>query len=96
MDTQAELKRIQALLMDRVSSAVSNRDFAGVARLSGLAKECEAIETEHTSLQRRVDAVRGALNGSSTSPPTFPRPIAFADTQATSPKRRAPMHGVHG
>lgn len=86
MDTQLELKRIQALLMDRISSAVSNRDFAGVARLSGLAKECEALEAELTSLQRRVETVRSALNGSRRSPPDSPEPIAFSEGQGTSPK----------
>ncbi len=86
MDTRADLKHIQNLLMDRVSSAVSNRNFASVTRLSGLLKECEVLETEFTSLQRRVDALRSALNGSSTAPSAFSTPIASADTRVLSPK----------
>ena len=64
MDTQAELQRIPSLLLDQISSAVSNRDVAAVAALSGLAKECETLEVEFTSLNRRVEAVKSALNGS--------------------------------
>ena len=62
MDTQAKLKHIQSLLLDRLSSAVSNRDFAEVSALSGLAKECETLEVELASLCRRVEAAESALN----------------------------------
>ena len=64
MDTQAELQCIQSLLLDQISSAVSKRDVAAVAALSGLAKECESLKTEFTSLNRRVEAVKSTLNGS--------------------------------
>lgn len=66
VDMQAELKRIQSLLLDRISAAVSNRDFAAVAALSGLAKECEALEAEFVSLKRRVESAKSALLGSAT------------------------------
>ena len=64
MDMQAKLKQIQSLLLDRLSSAVSNRDFAAVSALSGLAKECETLEIELGSLHRRVEAAESALNNS--------------------------------
>lgn len=86
MDTQAELQRIQSLLLDRLSSAVSNRDVAAVAALSGLAKECEALEAEFASLNRRVEAAKSALNGSS-SWSTIPQKLTHsAETPATSAK----------
>ncbi len=64
MNTQAELKHVQSRLLDRLSSAVSNRDFATVAALSALAKECETLEVEFASLHRRVEAAENALNDS--------------------------------
>ncbi len=64
MNTQTELKNIQSLLLEQISSAASNRDVAKVAELSGLAKECERIETEWTLLNRRVQAIKISLNGS--------------------------------
>lgn len=71
MNTQAELQNIQSLLFKQISSAASNRDVSKVAELSGLAKECERIETELTSLNRRVEAVKGALSGSRSTSTTF-------------------------
>ena len=62
MDTQVKLEHIQSLLLDRLSSAVSSRDFAAVSKLSGLAKECETLEVELASLCRRVEAAKNALN----------------------------------
>lgn len=64
MDPQAQLHHIQSLLLDRLSCAVSTRDFATVAELSGLAKECETLEVELASLCRRVEAAESALNSS--------------------------------
>lgn len=64
MDAQAELKDIQSRILDQLSSAVSNRDFATVTALSGIAKECETLEIELMSLHRRVEAVQNALNDS--------------------------------
>ncbi len=64
MNTPAELKHVQSRLLDRLSSAVSNRDFATVAALSALAKECETLEVEFASLHRRVEAAENALNDS--------------------------------
>ena len=64
MEIQTKLQHIQSILLDRLSSAVSNRDFAKVAELSGLAKECETFEVELASLHRRVEAAESALNGS--------------------------------
>jgi hypothetical protein len=86
MDTQVELKRIQSLLLDRISSAVSNRDVAAVAALSGLAKECEALEAEFVSLNRRVEAAKSALNGS-WSPSTASQMLTYsAEAPLTSSK----------
>jgi len=67
MDMLIELKGIQSLLLNRIAVAVSKRDLAAVTALSGLAKECEAIEAEMASLSRRVEIAKGALNGSSGS-----------------------------
>ena len=64
MDPQAKSQHVQSLLLDRLSSAVSTRDFATVAELSGLAKECETLRVELASLCRRVEAAESALNGS--------------------------------
>ena len=64
MEIQAKLQHIQSTLLDRLSSAVSNRDFAKVAELSGLAKECETLEVELASLHRRVKAAETALDDS--------------------------------
>lgn len=86
MGTQAELKRIQSLLLDRISSAVLNRDVAAVAALSGLAKECETLEAEFASLNRRVEAAKRALNGSWSSPTTSPKLTYSSEASTTSPK----------
>ena len=64
MDTEAKLEAIQSLLLDRLSSAASMRDFATVAALSGHAKECEALKLEYASFRRRLGAIESALNGS--------------------------------
>jgi hypothetical protein len=86
MDTQAELKYMQSLLLDRLSSAISNRDFAAVAALSGLAKECEALEAEFASLTRRVEAAKSALNGFSSWSTTSQKLPQFAEAPTVSPK----------
>ena len=64
MEVPAKLQHIQSTLLDRLSSAVSNRDFAKIAELSGLAKECEALGIELASLYRRVKAAESVLDGS--------------------------------
>ena len=71
MNTQAELQHIQSLLFKQISSAASKRDVSKVAELSGLAKECERIETELTSLNSRVEAVKSALNDPRSPSTTF-------------------------
>jgi hypothetical protein len=86
MDTQAELKYMQSLLLDRLSSAISNRDFAAVAALSGLAKECEALEAEFASLTRRVEAAKSALNGFSSWSTASQKLPQFAEAPIVSPK----------
>ena len=86
MDTPVELQRIQSLLLDQISSAVSNRDVAAVAALSGLAKECEALEAEFTSLNRRVEAVKSALNGSWAASTTSQQLTYSAEAPTTSRK----------
>jgi len=86
MDTQAELQRIQSLLLDQISSAVSHRDVAAIAALSGLAKECETLETEFTSLNRRVEAVKSALNGSWASSTTSHKLTYSVEASTTSRK----------
>lgn len=86
MDTQAELQCIQSLLLDQLSSAVSNRDFAAVAALSSLAKECETLEVEFTSLNRRVETVKSALNGSWASSTTAQKLTYSAETPTISRK----------
>ncbi len=63
MDAVAELKRLKTQLLDQISSAASARDFPRVARLSGLASECEALEVETTSLRKRVEALAVAIDG---------------------------------
>ena len=62
MDTQERLQRIKSRLLDRLSSAAAAGDFASVAGLSGLAKECETLEVENASLRRRVEAAESALD----------------------------------
>ncbi len=86
MDTPAELQRNQSLLLDQISSAVSNRDVAAVAALSGLAKECEALEAEFASLNRRVEAAKSALNGSWASSTTSQQLTYSAAAPPTSRK----------
>lgn len=86
MDSQAELQRIQSLLLDQISSAVSNRDLAAVAALSGLAKECETLEVEFTSLNRRVEAVKSVLNGSCASSTTAQKLTYSAEAPTISRK----------
>jgi hypothetical protein len=86
MDTQAELQRIQSLLLDQISSAVSHRDVAAVAALSGLAKECETLEVEFTSLNRRVEAVKSALNSSWASSTTAQKLTYSIEVPTTSRK----------
>ena len=86
MNTQAELKNIQSLLFEQISSAASNRDVAKVAALSGLAKECERIETEWTSLNRRVEAVKSSLNGSRSTSMTFAK--LFSSLEDATPSGR--------
>jgi hypothetical protein len=88
MDMQAELKRVQSLLLDRISSAVSDRDFAAVAALSSLAKECEAIEAECASLSRRIESAKSALNGSSSLSTTSRRPT-HSDKPPTASRKAA-------
>jgi hypothetical protein len=83
MDTQTELQRIQSLLLDQISSAVSRRDVAAIAALSGLAKECEALETEFTSLNRRVETIKSALNGSWVSSMTAHKLTYSVDASTT-------------
>lgn len=87
MDTKAQLKHIQSLLKDHISSALSNGDFAAVTALSGFAQECEALfEAEYASLNRRVEAVRSAPNGSS-STSTTPQKLTYsAEAPTTSAK----------
>lgn len=86
MDTQAELQRIQSLLLDQISSAVSHRDVAAVAALSGLAKECETLEVEFTSLNRRVETVKSALNSSWASSTTAQKLTYSIEAPTTSRK----------
>ncbi len=86
MNTQAELKHIQSLLFEQISAAASNCDVAKVAELSGLAKECERIETEWTSLNRRVEAVKSSLNGSRSTSMTFAK--LFSSLEDATPSGR--------
>lgn len=86
MNTQAELKNIQSLLFEQISSAASNRDVAKVAELSGLAKECERIETEWTSLNRRVEAIKISLEGSRSTSMTFAK--LFSSLEDATPSGR--------
>lgn len=69
MDTNAALEQLQALILKRIATAAEKRDFSGVAHLSGLAKECQALEVEFGSLSRRLTAVRSAVNGSADEVP---------------------------
>ena len=62
MNTQTELADIRSRLLDQLSSAASKRDFATVAALSVLAKECETLEIEFMSLHRRVEAAKSTLS----------------------------------
>lgn len=78
MDPHAELEQLQALIMKRISTAAENRDFSGVAHLSGLAKECQALEVEFGTLRRRLASVRSAMNGSAELP-SESRPAHEAD-----------------
>ncbi len=87
MNTQAELQHIQSLLFRQISSAASNRDVAKVAELSGLAKECERIETELTSLHRRVEAVKGSLKGSRSTSTTSAKPTYSAEAAPLSRRK---------
>lgn len=89
MDTQEKLKRIQSLLLDRLSSAVSNRDFATVSALSGLAKECETLEVELASLCRRVEAAEGTLNDFWSKSTPFQQIAYTADPPPLSAKAAA-------
>lgn len=84
---QKELNRIQSLLFDQISSAVSNRDVAKVAKLSGHAQECEALKTENTAFIRRVEALKNALNGSESLSTTSPNSTDSAE--AVIPSRKA-------
>ncbi len=84
MNTQAELQHIQSLLFKQISSAASNRDVAKVAELSGLAKECERIETELTSLHRRVEVVKSSLKGSRSTSTTSAKPTYSAEAAPLS------------
>lgn len=84
MNTQAELKNIQSLLFKQISSAASNRDVAKVAELSGLAKECERIETEWASLNRRVEAIKISLKGSRSKSTTTAKPTDSAKVSLPS------------
>lgn len=86
MDTQAELKRIQSLLLDRITSAASNRDVTAVAALSGLAKECESLDAEFASLNRRVEAAKSALNGSWSASTASQKLTYSAEASTTSRK----------
>ena len=86
MNTQAELQYIQSLLFEQISSAASNRDVAKVAELSGLAKECEKIEVELTSLNRRVEAVKGSLKGPRSTSMTFAK--FFSSLEDATPSGR--------
>ncbi|MCL5744324.1 MAG: hypothetical protein M1541_10425 [Acidobacteria bacterium] len=85
-DMETELKRIQSLLLDRISSAVSKRDVAEVAALSGLARECEALQVEIASINRRIEAAKRALNGSSSSSVNSEDLTYSAETPTTSAK----------
>lgn len=62
MDASIELGQLQTLLMKRITAAAAKRDVAGVAHLGSLAKECQALEIELSSLQRRIGSVRSALS----------------------------------
>lgn len=86
MNTQAELQHIQSLLFKQISSAASKRDVSKVAELSGLAKECERIETELTSLNSRVEAVKSALNDPLSPSTTFAK--FFASLEDDTPSSR--------
>ena len=86
MNTQAELQYIQSLLFEQISSAASNRDVAKVAELSGLAKECEKIEVELTSLNRRVEAVKGSLECPRSTSMTFAK--FFSSLEDATPSGR--------
>ncbi len=83
MEIRSDLHAVQALIMDRASQAVAQRDFSGVARLSGLAKECQSIESELAIIARRIAAVRTGLNGSAPS-----------ESTATSPQRASAPHTI--
>lgn len=86
MDTEAKLQHIQSLLLDRLSSAASKRDFATVAALSGLAKECETLEVELASLSRRVEAAEIALNDSCSKSTPSQKHVWSAEPSALSAK----------
>ncbi|MCZ7625486.1 MAG: hypothetical protein M5R38_06320 [Candidatus Methylomirabilis sp.] len=89
MDLQTELKHIESLLLDRISAAVSNRDVAAVAALSSLAKECEALEGEFTTLNRRIEAVKSTLNDPLSTSTISHKPIYSIQTHTTSRKAAA-------
>lgn len=86
MDIQKELDRIQSLLFDQISSAVSNRDLTKIAKLSGHAKECEKLRIEHTASIRRVEAFKNSLNGSESLATTSPNSTDSAEAAILSPK----------
>ncbi len=79
MNIKAELQQIQTLLFEQISSAASSRNVAKVAELSGLAKECKALEAELMSLNRRVEAVKHSLNGSRSISIISAKPTYSAD-----------------
>lgn len=100
MEVQAKLQYVQSALLDRLSCAVSNRDFAKVAQLSGLAKECEALAIELASLRRRVMAAESVLDGSESklTPPQertwSTPPLAISAKAAAAQAREAWVAGL--
>jgi len=86
MDIRAELDSLKTLIIDRASEAVRMRDLPGVGLLGALANECDSLQTEVSSLERRVAAMKASLNGSPSSPPPAPVALSVGSGPATSPK----------
>ena len=86
MDIQTELQHTESLLFGQITSAASHHDVAGIAALSALAKECEMLKTDLTSLIRRVEAVKSALNGSGASSTSTQKFTPSAEAPALSGK----------
>jgi len=79
MDTQAELNRIQSLLLNLISATLSNRDVTTLSALSGFIKEYETL----------VEAAKSTLNDSRPASTISRKPTYSVEAPTISRKAAA-------